>query len=196
MPPRRPGAGPVTSLPCSLEPVLRAGLVAALPRRLEPVLRAGLMTALPRCLKSVLRAGLITSLPSRLEPVLRAGLEPTLLRRLLTALPRGSINARAGGSGGADSDRILRFRGLFLLRQYFGERIGFGRCASCRLYAGQLRSAIVAKLIRIWILIVASRTDFHTVSPSFNSRLAKRAAVPRAGCLKGNIYLSARVCII
>ena len=28
------------------------------------------------------------------------------------------------------------------------------------------------------------------------SRLAERAAAPRAGCLEGNIFLSARVCII
>ena len=29
-----------------------------------------------------------------------------------------------------------------------------------------------------------------------SSRLAERAAAPRAGCLEGNIFLSARVCII
>ena len=29
-----------------------------------------------------------------------------------------------------------------------------------------------------------------------HSRLAERAAAPRAGCLKGSIFLSARVCII
>ena len=29
-----------------------------------------------------------------------------------------------------------------------------------------------------------------------DSRLAGRAAAPRAGCLEGNIFLSARVCII
>ena len=30
----------------------------------------------------------------------------------------------------------------------------------------------------------------------FNSRLAERVAAPRAGCLEGNIFLTARVCII
>lgn len=181
--PRRPCAGLIASplhrliaallrlliapLPCILEPVLCAGLIASLPRSLEPVLRAGLI-ALSFIPETVLCAGLMTALSRRLEPVLRAGLEPALLRRLMTALPHSSENARVGG---ADSDRILRFLrlfGLFLFRQYFGERIRFGRRISCRLYTGQLRSAIVAKLIRIWILIVASRTDLHTVSPSYN----------------------------
>ena len=38
--------------------------------------------------------------------------------------------------------------------------------------------------------------DLSAFLELLDSRLAERAAAPRAGCLKGNIFLSARVCII
>ena len=37
---------------------------------------------------------------------------------------------------------------------------------------------------------------FYDLMKEKDSRLAERAAAPRAGCLKGNTFHSARVCII
>ena len=60
-----------------------------------------------------------------------------------------------------------------------------GRCAACGLPERQHLP------FRTRVHHVTQREASH-----LSSRLAERAAAPRAGCLEGNIFLSARVCII